>query len=102
MTEVERRDESPDMTPTKKGKKRNKAKGVQRPVTPERPILNMPQTPSRKKLDIDWAKPAETLTNENGPVNLKPFVGEYLRNTKGLRDFMATKQLHDERMMGGA
>jgi len=57
----------------------------------------MPQTPSRKKLDVDWAKPAETLTNENGPVNLEAFVGEYLRNTKGLRDFMATNQLHDER-----
>jgi len=96
MTEVEWRDESPYMTPTKKGKKRNKGKGVRRPVTPERPIPNMPQTPSRKKLDVDWAKPAETLTNENGPVNLEAFVGEYLRNTNGLRDFMATNQLHDE------
>jgi len=97
MTEVEWRDESPYMTPTKKGKKRNKGKGVKRPVTPERPIPNMPQTPSRKKLDVDWAKPAETLTNENGPVNLEAFVGEYLRNINGLRDFMATNQLHDER-----
>jgi len=35
MTEVEWRDESPYMTPTKKGKKRNKGKGVRRPVTPE-------------------------------------------------------------------
>jgi len=96
MTEVEWRDESPYMTPTKKGKKRNKGKGVRRPVTPERPIPNMPQTPSRKKLDVDWAKPAEPLTNENGPVDLEAFVGEYLRNTKGLRDFMATNQLHDE------
>jgi len=97
MTEVEWRDESPYMTPTKKGKKRNKGKGVQRPVTPKRPIPNMPQMPSSKKLDAHWAKPAETLTNENGPVNLEAFVGEYLRNTNGLRDFMATNQMHDER-----
>jgi len=97
MTEVEWRDESPYMTPTKKGKKRNKGKGVKRPATPDRPIPNMPQTPSRKKLEADWAKPAETLTNENGPVNLEAFIGEYLRNTNGLRDYMATNQLHDER-----
>jgi len=97
MTEVEWRDESPYMTPTKKGKKRNKGKGVKRPATPDRPIPNIPQTPSRQKLDAEWAKPAETLTNENGPVNLEAFVGEYLRNTNGLRDFMATNQLHVER-----
>jgi len=97
MTEVEWRDESPYMTPTKKGKKRNKGKGVRRPVTPERPIPNMPQTPSRRKLEADWAKPADLLTNENEPVNLEAFIGEYLRNTNGLRDFMATAQLHDER-----
>jgi len=35
MTEVEWRDEEPYMTPTKKGKKHNKGKGVKRPVTPE-------------------------------------------------------------------
>jgi len=97
MTEVEWRDESPYMTPTKKGKKRNKGKGVKRPATLDRPIPNMPQTPSRKKLEADWAKPAETLTNENEPVNLEAFIGEYLRNTNGLRDYMATSQLHDER-----
>jgi len=97
MTEVEWRDEWPYMTPTKRGKRRNKGKGVRRPVTPDRPIPNLPQTPSRKTLDADWAKPAEMLTNENGPVNLEAFVGEYLRNTNGLRDFMATNQLHDER-----
>jgi len=97
MTEVEWRDESPYMTPTKKGKKRNKGKGVKRPATPERPIPNMPQTPSRKRLEADWAKPAESLTNENGPVNLEAFIGEYLRNANGLRDYMATNQLHDER-----
>jgi hypothetical protein len=97
MTEVEWRDEEPYMTPTKKGKKRNKGKGVKRPVTPERPIPNMPQTPSRRKLEADWAKPAEVTTNEKGAVDLEAFVGEYLRNTNGLRDFMATNQLHNER-----
>jgi len=35
MTEVEWRDEEPYMMPTKKGKKRNKGKGVGRPITPE-------------------------------------------------------------------
>jgi len=35
MTEVEWRNEEPYRTPTKKGKKRNKGKGVLRPVTPE-------------------------------------------------------------------
>jgi len=97
MTEVEWRDESPYMTPTKKGQKRKKGKGVRRPVMPDKPIPNMPQTPSRKRLEADWAKPAETLTNENGAVNLQTFIGEYLRNTNGLRDFMATNQMHDER-----
>jgi hypothetical protein len=97
MMEVEWRDEEPYMTPTKKGKKRNKGKGVKRPVTPERPIPNTPQTPSRKKLEADWAKPAEVATNEKGVVDLEAFVGEYLWNTNGLRDFMATNQLHDER-----
>jgi len=97
MTEVEWRSEEPYMTPTKKGKKRNKGKGVVRPVTPERPIPNMPQTPSRRKLEADWSKPAEVVTNEEEVVNLEAFIGEYLRNTNGLRDFMATNQLHDER-----
>jgi len=97
MTLVEWRDEEPYMTPTKKGKKRNKGKRVDRPVTPERPILNMPQTPSRRKLEADWSKPAEAVANEAGVVNLEAFIGEYLRNTNGLRDFMATNELHDER-----
>ena len=66
------------------------------PATPDQPIPNTTQTPHRKKLEADWAKPAESMTNENGPVNLEAFIGEYLRNTKGLRDFMATNQLHDE------
>jgi hypothetical protein len=97
MTEVEWRDKEPYMTPTKKGKKRNKGKGVVRPETPERPIPNMLQTPSRRKLESDWAKPAESLSNENRGINLEAFIGEYLRNTNGLRNFMATNQLHDER-----
>jgi len=97
MTEVDWRDESPFMTPTEKGKLRNKGKGVRRPATPDRPIPNMPQTPSRKTLEADWAKPAESLTNENRPVDLEACIGEYLRNTNGLRDYMATNQLHDER-----
>jgi len=95
MTEVEWRDEKPYMTPTKKGKKRNKGKGVKRPETPKRPIPNMPQTPSRRKLEADWAKPAEGLTNQNGPVNLEAFIGEYLRNTNGLRDFMVGREEYD-------
>jgi len=95
MTEVEWRDESPYMTPTKKGKKCNKGKGVRRPVTPERPIPNMPQTPSRKKLESDWAKPAESLASENEPADLGKFIGEYLRNTNGLRDFMVGQERND-------
>jgi len=63
---------------------------------PERPIPNMPQTPSRKKLEADWAKPAEEVTNENWEVNLKAFIGEYLRNTNGLRDFMINKAKYDD------
>jgi len=95
MTEVEWRNEEPYMTPTKKGKKRNKGKAVKRPVTPERPIPNMLQTPSRKKLDVDWAKPAECLTNENEPADLGKFIGEYPRNTNGLRDFLVGQERND-------
>jgi len=95
MIEVEWRDEEPYMTPTKKGKKRNKGKGVRRPITPERPIPNMLQTPSRRKLEADWAKPAGELTNEKGPVNLEAFIGEYLGNTNGLRDFMVGREEYD-------
>jgi len=84
MTEVEWRDEEIYMTPTKKEKKRNKGKGVRMLVTPERPIPNMLQTPSRKKLEADWAKPAEEVTNE------------YLRNSNGLRDFMINKAKYDD------
>ena len=96
MTEVEWRDEEPHMTPTKKGKKRNKRKGVERPVTPERPIPNMPQTPSRKKLEADWAEPAEEVTNEKKEANLEAFIGEYLRTTNGLRDCMINKAKYDD------
>ena len=92
MTEVQWRDEEPYMTPTKKGKKRNKGKGFKRPVTPERPISNMPQTPSRRKLEADWAKPAEELMNQNEPVNQEDFIGKYLRNTNGLGDFMVGRE----------
>jgi len=95
MTEVEWREEEPYMTPTKRGKKCNKGKGVKRPETPERPIPNMPQTPSRRNLEADWAKSAETLANESEPVNLEAFIGEYLRNTNGLRDFMVGREDYD-------
>jgi len=91
MMEVEWREEEPYMMPTKKGKKRNKRKGVKRPETPEQPIPNMPQIPSRKKLEADWAKSADRVANEGEPVNWEAFVGEYLRNTNELRDFMITK-----------
>jgi len=95
MTEVEWRDEEVYMTPMKKGKKRNKGKGVERPKTPKQPIPNMPQTPSRRKLESDWAKPAETLANEDEPADLGKFIGEYLRNTNGLMDFMVGQEKND-------
>jgi len=50
---------------------------------------------SRKKLEDDWVKPAEVVTNERGPVNLEVFIGEYLRNTNGLRDFMVKQEKYD-------
>ena len=96
MTELEWRDESPYVTPTKQGKKRNIGNGVKRPETPERPILNMPQTPSRRKLEADLAKPAGEVTNEKKEGNLEAFIGEYLRNTNGLRDFMINKEKYDD------
>jgi hypothetical protein len=86
MTEAEWRDEEAYMTTTKKGKKRNKVKGVKRTVTPDRPIPNRPHTPSRRRLEEDWAKPAEKTANGKGPGNLQELIGEYLRNTKGLRE----------------
>jgi len=95
MTEVAGREEEPYMTPTKKGKMRNKGKAVKRPVTPKRPNPNMPQTPSRRKLEADLAKPAEESTNGKGPGSLEEFIGEYLRNTNGLREWMLAKERHD-------
>jgi hypothetical protein len=83
------------MTPTNKGMKHNKGKGVKRPVTPERPIPNMPQTPTRRRLQDGLAEPAEVLTNEGEPVNLEAFIGEYLWNTKGLRDLMVGQEKYD-------
>jgi len=95
MTDAEWRDEEPYMTPTKKGKERNKGKGVKRPEMPERPIPNMLQTPSRRKLEFDWDKPAETLASEDEPADLGKFIGEYLRNTDGLRDFKVGQERND-------
>jgi len=46
-------------------------------------------------LEADWAKPAESMTNQNEPVNLEAFIGEYLRNTNGLRDFMVGREDYD-------
>jgi len=96
MTEVEWRDKSPYMTPTKMGKKRNKRKGVKKPEMPKRPISNMPQTPSRRQLEADWAWHAEEVTNENKEINLEAFIGEYFKNTNGLRDFMINKAKYDD------
>ena len=95
MMEVEWRDETPYMTPMKKGKMRNEGKGDERPTTPERPIPKMPQTPSRKNLEADWAKPAEVLGNEDEPADLGRFIGEYLWNTNGLRDFIVGQERND-------
>jgi len=83
------------MTPTKQGKKRNKGKEIQRSTTPKRPMPNMPQTPSRRKLETDWAKPAESLTNEKELANLEAFISEYLWNTNGLRDFMVGQEKYE-------
>jgi hypothetical protein len=85
------------MTTMKMGKRRNKGKGVKRPETPERPIPNMPQTPSRGKLEADWAKPADEVVNGKGPGNLEEFIGEYLQNTNGQRESMLAKESYDER-----
>jgi len=92
LREVKWREVEPYMIPTKKGKKCNKRKGVKRPETLERPIPNMRQTPSRRKLEVDWAKPAEGAANGKRPGNLKEFIGEYPRNTNGLREFMLAKE----------
>jgi len=95
MTEVEWRGEEPYITPTRKGKKRDKGKGVKRPETPDQPIPIMPQMPSSRKLESDWAKPAETLASEDEPADLGKFIGEHLRNTNGLRDFVDGQERND-------
>jgi hypothetical protein len=55
----------------------------------------VPLTPGRRKLEADWAKPAEESTNGKGPGNVEEFIGEYLRNTNALRDFMQAKEHYD-------
>jgi len=95
MTEVEWRDEEPYITPTKKGKKHTQGKGFKRQVRPEREIPNMPHTPSWKTLPSDRANPAESLPNENEAADLEKFIGEYLQNTNGRRDFMVGQERND-------
>jgi len=46
-------------------------------------------------LEVDWAKPAESLANENEQADLGQFIGEYLSNTNGLRDFMVGQEKND-------
>jgi len=53
----------------------------------------------QEKVGADWAKPAEELANQNGPVNLEAFIGEYLWNTDGLRDFMVGREEYDMKYM---
>jgi hypothetical protein len=55
----------------------------------------MPQTPCRRKLEADWAKPAEGAANGKGPGNLDEFIGEHLRNTNRLREFILGKDKYD-------
>jgi hypothetical protein len=55
----------------------------------------MPYTPSRRRLQEDWAKAAEETANGKGPGNLQELIGEYLRNTKGLRELMLAKEKYD-------
>jgi hypothetical protein len=56
----------------------------------------MPQTSSRRRLEVDWAKPAEVLAKERGTRNLEAFIGEYLLNTNGMRDFMVGGEKYDK------
>jgi len=95
ITEVEWRDESPYMTPTKKGKKHNKGKRVKRPEMLKQPIPNMPQTPSRIMLEDDSAKPAQTFASEDELASLGKFICEYLQNTNGLRNFLVGPERND-------
>jgi len=41
-------------------------------------------------------KPADEVTNEKKEVNLEAFIGEYLKTTNGLRDFMINKAKYDD------
>jgi len=59
---------------------------------PGRAIPNMPQTPSRRTLNSVWAKLAESLANENELADLGKYIGEYLRNTDGLRNFVVGQE----------
>jgi len=97
MMEVQWRDEETYMTPTKKGKKRNKGKRVKSPQTQERPILNMPQRPRGRRLEVDWAKLADEVTNEKEPGNLEVFIGECLNNTNGLREYMLANEEYNNK-----
>jgi len=56
----------------------------------------MLQTPSSRQLEADWATPVDEVTNEEKEVNLEAFIGEYLRNTNGLRDFIINKAKYDD------
>jgi len=56
----------------------------------------MLQTPSRRRLESDRAKPADVLTNEGELANLEAFIAEYLRNTNGLRGFMVGREDYDK------
>jgi len=95
MIEVDLRKEEPYMTPTTTRKQYNKGKSVVRPQTPKQPIPNMPQTPSRRILEADWAKPAEEVTNENGAIDLEESIGECLRNTDRLSDCVISQEKYD-------
>jgi len=55
----------------------------------------MLHTPCSKKLAPDWDKPAESLTNENEPADLGKCIGEYLRNSNALWDFMVRREKYD-------
>jgi len=95
MTEVEWRDDEPYMPATKKRMKHNQGQGVQRPITPVQPIPNMPQIPTRRQFEGDWAKPADMLPTQDEPADPGKFSGEYLRNTNGLSNDMVGQDKYD-------
>jgi len=55
----------------------------------------MPQSPSRRKIEADWANPAGENANEQGPGNVDEFIGEYLWNTNRWRECMLVKDNYD-------